>query len=148
MLFSQDRNQIRLVFFDAWQKKQLGLPLEPLEDMICGIVLQHPEYQALLADQEKTLAKDYLPEQGETNPFLHMGMHIAIQEQLSINRPTGIRDIYQSLAIKLQDTHEVEHGMMDCLAEMLQTAMSNKRAPDEQDYLRCLKRMSGKNTKT
>ena len=142
MLFSQDRNQIRLVFVDAWHKKQLGLPLEPLEDMICAIVALHPEYHSLLADQEKALAKDYLPDHGESNPFLHMGMHIAIHEQLSTNRPAGIREIYQTLATKLQDVHAVEHAMMECLAAMFQVAMSNKRAPDEQDYLKCLKRLA------
>ncbi len=140
MLFSQDRNQMRQFFFDSWQKHNQGQPLEPLETLIAAVIQQHPEYHRLLDDREACLTRDYLPENGETNPFLHLGMHIAIQEQLATGRPAGIIEIHDTLRRQLQSEHEAEHAMMDCLAEMMWRAQRDQAPPDEDDYLRCLRR--------
>ncbi|MEO5574415.1 MAG: DUF1841 family protein [Gammaproteobacteria bacterium] len=145
MIFSQNREEIRQFFIDVWNKYRSQQPLEPLEKIIAGIVREHPEYHRLLETQESALEKDFLPELGEANPFLHMGMHIAIQEQLGINRPAGIVDIYQSLLIKLQDPHEVEHRMLECLGEMLWRAQRDGANPDEIAYLECLRIQSNLN---
>ncbi len=138
MLFGQNRDQLRQVYFETWRKYQNHLPLEPLEKMIAEVVVQHPEYHALLENPEGSLSKDYLPEVGESNPFLHMGMHIGIREQLTTNRPAGIRTVYQQLLKRHQDAHAVEHLIMECLAEMIWQAQRNQLAPDEVRYLECL----------
>jgi len=113
--------------------------MEALEQMVAQIVQQHPEYHSLLADEEAHLDKDYTPEMGETNPFLHMSMHIAIAEQLSIDRPAGIKELYQQLLGKLSDSHTVEHHIMECLGQMMWQAHRNQAEPDEQQYLECLR---------
>lgn len=138
MLFGQNRDQLRQVYFETWRKYQSRSPLEPLEKMIAEVVIQHPEYHALLENSEGSLSKEYLPEVGESNPFLHMGMHIGIREQLTTNRPAGIRIVYQQLLQRQQDIHAVEHLMMECLAEMIWQAQRNHVAPDEVGYLECL----------
>ena len=138
-MFGQDRTELRQMFFTAWKKhidKQL---MEPIEAVVAKIIELHPEYHTLLENQD-TLDKDYTPEMGETNPFLHMAMHISIQEQLSTKRPTGIEQIHQSMLIKIKDSHETEHLMMECLGKMLWEAQSQNRMPDENDYLTCLKK--------
>jgi len=140
-MFSNDRNQMRQVFIDAWQKQQDGQPLEPLEEVIANIAGQHPEYHALLEDSDAAMGKEYLPENGETNPFLHMGMHIAIHEQLTTNRPAGIASLFQQLVMQSGDAHHAEHQVMDCLGEMLWQAQRDQRMPDESAYLDCLRKL-------
>jgi len=143
-MFSNDRNQMRQVFIDAWQKHNNSHPLEPLEEVIVNIVAQHPEYHALLEDPDATVDKDYLPESGETNPFLHMGMHIAIHEQLSTDRPQGIAALFQELIIQAGDVHHAEHQVMECLGEMLWQAQRDQRMPDEVAYLDCMRKVMNK----
>lgn len=140
-MFTNDRNQLRKMFFASWQKYQSGELLEPLEQMIAQIVQQHPEYHALLSDEDTHLDKDYTPEMGETNPFLHMSMHIAIVEQLSIDRPAGIKELYQQLVARYKDSHTVEHQIMECLGQMMWEAQRNQAMPDDQQYMECLRKL-------
>ena len=137
-MFGQDRTELRQMFFTSWKKHQDKQIMEPLEAVVAKIIELHPEYHTLFGDQD-TIDKDYTPEMGETNPFLHMAMHISIQEQLSTKRPFGIEQIHQSMLNKIKDPHETEHVMMECLGKMLWEAQSQNRAPDENDYLVCLK---------
>ena len=134
---------MRQMFFTAWRKYRNQEPMEPLEDLIAAIIGQHPEYHALLED-DNNLDRDYAVEQGQTNPFLHMAMHIAIHEQLSTQRPNGIVNIYQSLTKQFGDQHETEHRMMDCLGEMIWQAQRDATPPSESVYLECLKKLSNK----
>lgn len=140
-MFSPDRNSMRRVFLDAWRKYQNREPLQPLEQLVAEVIRLHPEYHRLLEGGDDTLSKDFLPEDGETNPFLHMGMHISLQEQLSSDRPTGVRSIYQQLATQLGDSHKAEHQMMECLGLSLWEAQRAGRMPDENAYLDCLRQL-------
>ncbi|HHJ80988.1 MAG TPA: DUF1841 family protein [Candidatus Tenderia electrophaga] len=140
-MFGNDRNKLRQYYIDVWDKAQNRQPLEPLEKIIAAVVSQHPEYHAVLSDKDTAMGKEYLPESGESNPFMHMGMHIAIHEQLSANRPEGIREIYQQITARCGDSHEAEHKMTECLAEMMWQAQRSGTAPDEMIYLRQLKKL-------
>lgn len=140
-MFGQDRTELRETFFTAWEKHLNKKILEPLESVIVNIIDKHPEYHELLKNKDKAIHQDYTPEMGQTNPFLHMAMHISIHEQLSTRRPDGIESVYQSLLIKFGDPHEVEHQMMECLGKMLWQAQSENRMPDDEDYIECLKRL-------
>jgi uncharacterized protein DUF1841 len=142
-MFGQDRNQLRQMYFDAWQKHQSGTLLSPLEAMIAEIIAMHPEYHALLKKNADALDKDFLPELGESNPFMHMGMHIAIREQLGTDRPAGITTAHKKLLLRMQDPHEVEHQMMECLGHSLWQAQRNNTAPDENQYLLCVLKLAG-----
>ena len=114
--------------------------LSAMEDMALEVILQHPEYHALLDDVEYHQDKDYLPEMGETNPFLHMGMHIAIKEQLSIDQPAGIRVRFECLLKKTGNEHTAMHQAMECLAEMIWQAQRNQTTYDVMVYFECLDR--------
>ncbi|MFW6348984.1 MAG: DUF1841 family protein [Thiohalospira sp.] len=138
-MFGQDRDEIRQSYLTAWQRAQAGEALDPTQRAIADVVADHPEYQTLLSDPETALARDYTPEQGETNPFLHMGLHLALREQVGTDRPTGIRPLHARLAGRLGDEHEAEHRMMECLGQALWEAQRSGRAPDEAAYLECLK---------
>lgn len=138
-MFGQDRTELRKMFFTSWEKHQNQQIMEPLEVVIAKIIELHPEYHHIFKDEAAEVDKDYTPEMGQTNPFLHMAMHISIQEQLSTRRPAGIEQIHQSLLAKHQDPHETEHLMMECLGKMLWEAQSQNKMPDEEDYLACLK---------
>lgn len=142
MFFGQNREQLRRFYIDTWRKHQEKLPIEPLEGMLIDVIVMHPEYHAILSDEDEALSQDYSPEQGTTNPFLHMGMHIALREQLSTQRPAGINAAHQALLKKLGDAHETEHRMMECLGEAMWQAQRNNAMPDEAAYLRCLQNLS------
>jgi len=139
-MFGQDRTHLRRFFLECWEKHDSGQPLEPLEKIVVDIVTQHPEYHALL--REDTLDRDWTPEQSATNPFLHMGMHITLAEQLGSNRPAGIRDTYKKIVSKIGDAHAAEHKMMDCLGLILWEAQRQGRMPDEHAFLVCLQKIS------
>jgi hypothetical protein len=139
MLFGPDRDQLRSMYCQAWRLHQEGQALEPLQVQIVSVVEQHPEYQPLLENQDQALGREYLPEMGDTNPFLHMGLHLAIQEQIATDRPGGIRNLYKRLASKYPDSHTLDHQLMECLAEMIWRAQKNGETPDEQRYLNCIK---------
>lgn len=138
-MYSSNRSDTRQTFFEVWRKMQDGLPLTALETLIAEVIRLHPEYHPLLENGGKALDRDWLPEGGETNPFLHMGMHIAIREQLSIDRPAGIKAAYEALLHKTGDTMQAEHAMLECLGEALWRAQRENRLPDEQAYLDCIK---------
>ncbi|NOQ77962.1 MAG: DUF1841 family protein [Gammaproteobacteria bacterium] len=141
MLFGQDRNQLRKVYFQSWHKFKNKLPMEPMESLIASLISQHPEYHDFFDQIEQNQDKDFTPEMGQTNPFLHLGMHISIQEQLGTQRPPEITGLYQSLCTKLGDAHEAEHQMMDCLGEMLWSAQRNNEQPNENTYIECVKKL-------
>ncbi|MCP5159375.1 MAG: DUF1841 family protein [Gammaproteobacteria bacterium] len=141
-MFGNDRDSLRRYYCTVWEKVRAGRLLEPLEQLIAGVISEHPEYQSVLIDAETILAQEYRPEEGQANPFLHMGMHIAIQEQLGGNRPVGILEVYRRLCQRMGDAHAVEHAMMDCLGEMLWEAQRNGHEPDEQVYLERLRRLT------
>ena len=138
MFFSQDRNQLRQVFFNAWKKNTTGEMLDPMENMIVNALKLHPEYHRFFSQAESNADKDFSPELGETNPFLHLGMHISIHEQLSINQPTGITEYYKKILQQTNDPHETEHQIMDCLGEMIWKAQREQQPPSEKVYFDCL----------
>lgn len=140
---AQDRDATRAVFFRAWRRHCAGEALEGAEALIVQVALRHPEYQALLGDPERYRDADYTPETGRTNPFLHMGMHIAIEEQISIDAPRGMRELYAQLVRRVPDEHQAQHLMMECLGQMLWRAARANVAPDDGFYIDCLKRLAG-----
>ncbi|MEE9160569.1 MAG: DUF1841 family protein [Gammaproteobacteria bacterium] len=138
----QNRDSGRTFFLEVWAKYKRQAPLESLEKMVLDVILQHPEYHEILAmDEEEIAAMEFLPEAGMTNPFLHMGMHIAILEQVSSNRPSGITALYQQLLRGYPSAHDLEHSMMECLGESLWQAQRNNTLPDESRYLEQVKRL-------
>ena len=141
-MFGTDRDSLRRYYCTVWDKACAGQPLEPLERIIAEAIRAHPEYQPALTDAETALGREYTPELGQTNPFLHLGMHIAIHEQLGSNRPAGILDVYQRLCRRAGDSHAAEHRMMECLGETLWEAQRAGREPDERAYLERLQRLT------
>lgn len=133
MIFGQDRNEIRRMYADAWKKHCENTPMTPLDSQIADVIEMHPEYHDEVTSDD--LDKDYSPDGGKTNPFLHMGLHLGIREQVSTNRPPGIGSVLASLTAHYGDAHAAEHRMIDCLAETLWEAQSQNKAPDEQKYL-------------
>lgn len=128
------------MYADAWKKRGDKSPLTPLEAQIVDVVAIHSEYHEVIASGN--VDTEFTPDGGQTNPFLHMGLHLGIREQVATDRPSGIRQIFEVLAAKTGDAHEAEHQMIDCLAETLWEAQRQNGAPDEQRYIRRLRRLS------
>jgi len=141
-MYGDNRIEIRRAFIDAWRKHREGEALSALEQIIADVVEQHPEYHRLLEDPDRALDQDFTPEGGATNPFLHMGMHISLIEQIQTDRPGGITDLYRRITINHGDAHTAEHAMMECLGRVLWEAQRANRPPDDTDYLDCLKRLA------
>ena len=134
-MFSSDRSKQRQYLKQAWEKYTSQEQLEPLELQLSKIVEQHPEYQNLI----KNLDSEYFPEQGNTNPYLHINLHLTLQDQITMDQPKGIRDIHSQLIVKIKDAHEVEHMMMEHIAEMIFNAQKNNAAFDLDGYIQALK---------
>jgi hypothetical protein len=138
MFASAGRDELRRRYVNAWQRHRDGLPLEPLDAQITDVIALHPEYHAFLEDPDAS-SQSFTVEHGRSNPFLHMGLHLAIREQVGTRRPAGIDVIHQRLAQRLGDVHEAEHRMIEVLAETLWEAQRAGIAPDEQRYLERLR---------
>lgn len=138
MFYGDTIQETRQLFFSSWEKYKQKKPLSALEQQIAQVVLDHPEYHAILDHPAKFHEQSYYPELGDTNPFLHMGLHLAIREQVATNRPEGIQTSYQLLIKKHKDHLNVEHLIMEQLAECLWRSQKDNLPPDEQDYLNSL----------
>ena len=141
-IFNPTREEVRRFFCDTWKKKTEDHVLTPMELIASDWMLEHPEYHALLADPESAVAQDYTPERGETNPFLHLSMHLSISEQISIDQPPGIKEVAEKLAKKLGSTHEAQHAMMECLGQVMWEAQREGQALSPEKYLEALKKLS------
>jgi hypothetical protein len=136
----QNRDQMRRMYLEAWRKYSARAPLEPLEAQLAAVIAEHPEYVTWLEAGEGALGAEFTPEGGKENPFLHMGLHLAIREQVATNRPAGIAEVHQKLSTRLGG-HEAEHAMLEPLAETLWDAQRQGRMPDEQVYLERLRKL-------
>jgi uncharacterized protein DUF1841 len=129
------REQLRSSYAEAWRKHLERIPMTPLESLIADVIARHPEYQSLVGDAAAAQAFESAAGGGAENPFLHMGLHLAVREQLSIDRPPGVREVRQALTARLGDEHDAEHVLMEALAETLWEAQRGGQPPDERRYL-------------
>ena len=136
----ESRDEVRRIYLNVWGKMQQGQLMEPLEALIAEVIGAHPEYHDLLEAGGAIERQEFTPEQGQTNPFLHMGMHIALREQAQADRPSGVRQIHRKLSAS-RGQHEAEHAMMECLGAVLWGAQRDNVLPDESEYLDCLKKL-------
>jgi hypothetical protein len=139
-MFNPTRDQARQFLFETWRKRRGGELLTPMEDLAAQLIEKHAEYHELLAAPENNKDKDFLPGGTEVNPFLHIMMHLSIEEQISIGQPHGIREQFVRLTQKYDSEHEAQHAIMDCLGEMIWQSQRNKTEPDAAIYLACLEK--------
>ena len=142
-MFNPSREDVRRFFFETWRKYRDRAPLEGLEKTALEVVLLHPEYQALLDSKDHGIGRDFLPEGGELNPFLHLSLHLALAEQISIDQPRGIRGLHAQLLTHAQHEHDALHLLLECLGETVWQAQRDHAAPDEDAYLDCIRRKLG-----
>jgi len=135
-MFNPSREQVRDLFFGTWRKYRGGEPLAGVETLALEAILLHPEYHRLLDEPARWREKDYTD---ETNPFLHLSLHLALAEQLSIDQPPGIVKLFGDLLAKKRDRHAALHEAIECLAETVWRAQRDGRPPDAIAYLDCLK---------
>ncbi len=140
-MFVDSREGARRYFLEVWRKLVEHAPLSPLEATIAQVIERHPEYHALLREGERALSQDAGGDEPAHNPFLHLGLHVALAEQIGADRPPGVRAIHARLCAR-SDAHAAEHRMIECLAEVLWQAQKSGRMPDEQAYLAALERIA------
>ncbi len=139
-MFQPSQDDVRRFFCTAWRRQRSGEPLAPMDVLALRWIDEHPEYHADLADETAALTAVYSVEGGRSNPFLHLSMHLTIDEQCSIDQPTGIRQAVQLLAARHQSLHEAHHVVMECLGEMIWTSQRSGLPPDGQAYLQAVRR--------
>src|ERR1700744_4797234 len=142
-MFNPTRDEVRQFFADTWRKARAGQILTPRESIAADWIVEHPEYHATL-DAADANSQDYTPEEGETNPFLHLSMHLAISEQLSIDQPPGIRAAHDRLAARLGSTPDAQHGIMEWLGETIWEAQRTNTPPDTDAYLQRIERRASR----
>ena len=141
-MFNPSREQVRRFFCEAWRKHRERAILEGAEAVAADLIEQHPEYHALLENPEAAIDQEFTPESGQMNPFLHLSLHLAIADQISIDQPPGIRAAYQALRNRLE-VHEAEHALLECLGEALWRAQREGGGIDAVSYLECVRRVAG-----
>ena len=141
-MFNPSREQVRRFFCDAWRKHQERLPLVGAEVAAADLAALHPEYHALLGDTDGALDKEWTPEGGQMNPFLHLSLHLAIHEQLSIDQPPGIRAAFERLVGRM-DRHDAEHILLESLAETVWQAQRSGGQLDAAAYVEAVRRHAG-----
>lgn len=139
-MFTPSRDEARRFLIGAWAKFRAGEPLSALERTAASLIAMHPEYHAMIEDGERHLERDFAPEGGATNPFLHLSLHLAVAEQLAIDQPPGLRAEYQRLAAAHGDEHDALHAVLECLGETMWQAQRLGTGPDAEVYLGCLRR--------
>jgi hypothetical protein len=142
-MFNPSRDQARQFFFDVWAKYRAGQPLAGAEQPALEAILAHPEYHSMLDAPARHRDRDYLPESGDSNPFLHLSLHLAIAEQLSIDQPAGICERYRRMLARYGDPMRAQHEAMECLAEMIWQSQRSGLAYDAAAYLDCLDAKAG-----
>jgi len=135
-MFNPSREQVRHFFIEAWQKRVSGLPAMPMETLAAALISIHPEYHGLM--DENALEREWTPEDGAQNPFLHLSLHLAIEEQLSIDQPPGIRAAFDNRLRHHGERHAALHDLLECLGETLWRAQRDSRPPDGAAYLDCI----------
>lgn len=143
-MFAPSQEQVRRFFCETWAKHQAAQPLTPLEAQAADWIAEHPEYHGDLADVEAAVAAMYTVEEGRTNPFLHLSMHLSITEQVSIDQPRGIRAAIEALAARRQSLHEAHHEVMDALGEMVWESQRSGRPFDGQGYIDRIRMKAGR----
>ena len=138
-MFNPSREQVRRFFCDAWRKHLDRLPLVGAEVTAADIAARHPEYQALLADVNAAVDQEWTPEGGAMNPFLHLSLHLAIHEQVSIDQPPGIRMAFEQLRARM-DPHDAEHVLLECLGETIWRAQREGKPMDALAYVDAVRR--------
>ena len=139
-MFAPTRDEARRFLIDAWTRAQAGADLSGLEQKAVELIALHPEYHAILEAPERHVARDYAPESGEINPFLHLALHLAVAEQLAIDQPPGIRAEFERIRAARGDEHAALHAVLECLGEVIWQAQRNRTSPDAGLYLDCLAR--------
>ena len=139
-MYNPSRDQVRQFFCDTWGKYRQNLPLEGLETKALDVILLHPEYHGLLADPGGAVERDYTPDTGEANPFLHLSLHLAVEEQLSIDQPPGISAEFSRLLNARGERHEALHDVLDCLGETVWRSQRDAAPPDANAYLECIRK--------
>jgi hypothetical protein len=143
-MFTPSQHDVRRFFCETWRKRREGAVLAPIEAIAAQWIAEHPEYHAELSDLEAALAAVYTVEDGRTNPFLHLAMHLTISEQVSIDQPRGIRAVVEQLAARRGSLHEAHHEAMECLGEMVWASQRSGQPPDGLAYLEALRRRLSK----
>ncbi len=139
-MFQPSQSDVRRFFCAAYARQRDALPLEPMQALAADWIVQHPEYHAELADEAAALAAMYTVEDGRSNPFLHLSMHLSIHEQMAIDQPTGIRQAVELLAARRGSLHEAHHEVMECLGEMIWASQRSGLPPDGLAYLEAVRR--------
>jgi hypothetical protein len=139
-VFQPSQHDVRRFFCETARRVREGLPLEPMQAKAASWIAEHPEYAHDLADEATALAAQYTVESGQTNPFLHLSMHLALDEQVAIDQPSGIRQALELLARRTGALHSAHHDAMECLGEMVWASQRSGRPPDGEAYLEAVRR--------
>ena len=139
-MFAPTRDEARRFLAEAWRKYRDGEALSGLEQKAVQLIAMHPEYHAIIEAPQAHLQRDYRPEHGDVNPFLHLSLHLAVAEQLAIDQPPGIVAQFERLRAAHADAHAALHAIVECLGEVVWQAQRTGTGPDATLYLDCLAR--------
>ncbi|AGF49226.1 DUF1841 family protein [Candidatus Kinetoplastidibacterium galati] len=136
-MFNPSLDQARYFFIEVWNKHKLSKTLTPIEKTTIACILEHPQFYKDL-DNKESIKNSYNSNFPESNPFLHLSMHLAISEQLLIDQPCGIKAAYNKL-ITSNDPHTAIHKIIKCLTLTIQYSQTHRLELDSNKYMNLIK---------
>jgi len=143
-MFTPSRDDVRLFFCTTYGKHINGTPLTALEAVAADWIAEHPEHHTDLQNEAEALAAVFSVQDGKTNPFLHLSMHLSISEQISIDQPRGIKAAFEALRAQRGSAHQAQHDVMECLGDMMWTSQRSGLPPDGEKYIDCVRRRASR----
>lgn len=135
-----DPTALRRIYFDAWQKHLAGSLLNPMESIIVDLIQNHPEYHPLFETPQHYENIEQEKFTLESNPFFHLGLHIAIKEQVMMDKPLGVRALYHTLLRRFGNELQAEHQMIPALTQTLMSYLQKEEEAHD-FYMSALRKM-------
>jgi Domain of unknown function (DUF1841) len=129
-VFNPSQADVRRFFCQTYAKHVGKQILSPLENIAARWLVEHPEYHTDLSNETAAIERDYPPEGGQSNPFLHLAMHLSISEQVQADLPAGLKVAYGMALAKIGDPHHTHHAIMEVLGKVLWDAQRQSTTPD------------------
>jgi hypothetical protein len=114
------------------------------EGRYAEVMLEHEEeYFNQFEMADLTYNYQYDPDT-EENPFLHIALHVVVENQLEAGQPTEVYQFYDSMRKRKCSHHDAIHLIAALLAPLIVIALQRNGAPDEELYRSLLRKYKGK----
>lgn len=139
------RSLNRQYMYEIWQHAKAN-DLDQLseeEQQIGKLMLEHEEYHNQFEFADALEDYQFDPESG-VNPFLHISIHVIVENQLKSKQPIEAYQFYNSIRRKKVSHHETIHLIGNIFAPLMFQVLKRKEPFDNELYQQLLKKYKDK----